>query len=45
MKKYLFLILIFVSCAKIHVPWDEKTLENVLLENDKFIMVYFYATW
>ena len=45
MKKYLFILLIFASCAKIHVPWDNRNLEDVLLDNDKFIMVYFYATW
>ncbi len=45
MKKYLFLILIFVSCTKIHVSWDNRELEEVLLNNNKFIMIYFYATW
>jgi len=45
MKKSLFLILIFVSCAKINFPWDGRTLEEALIENNKFIMIDFYATW
>ena len=45
MKKIYFIFLIFFSCAKIDYPWDSRTLDNVLLENNKPIMLYFYATW
>jgi hypothetical protein len=45
MKKYLFLILFFVSCTKIQVSWDNRELENVLLDNNTFVMVYFYTKW
>ena len=45
MKKYLFIIVLFVSCAKIDFPWDSGTLEQVLIQNDKLIMIDFYATW
>ena len=45
MRKYLFFILVFVSCAKINFPWDSRTLEEALVDNNQFIMVDFYATW
>ena len=45
MKKYLFIIVLLVSCAKIDFPWNPGTLEEVLVENNKLIMIDFYAIW
>ena len=45
MKKICFIFLILFSCAKVEFPWDSQTLNDVLLDNNKPIMLYFYATW
>ena len=46
MKKYFIIILLLFACSKVHVPWYEGTLEEVLQNNNnKLIMLDFYATW
>tara|TARA_B110000438_G_scaffold258731_1_gene267603 strand:+ start:2882 stop:3019 length:138 start_codon:yes stop_codon:yes gene_type:complete len=45
MKKIFIICIVLFSCAKIHFPWDAQSLDEILINNEKPIMLYFYATW
>ena len=45
MKKIFVLFLFIFACSKVEFPWYEGTLEEALVDNNKFIMIDFFATW
>ena len=45
MKKFFILCIVLFACAKVDFPWDTQSLEEILINNEKPIMLYFYATW
>ena len=45
MKKIYVTFLILFSCAKVEFPWHSENLETILINNEKLIMIDFYATW
>ena len=45
MKKIYFIVLVLFACTKVDFPWDLTNLEEAILNNEKMIMIDFYATW
>tara|TARA_B100000579_G_C22841292_1_gene861705 strand:+ start:2030 stop:2167 length:138 start_codon:yes stop_codon:yes gene_type:complete len=45
MKKIFFIFIALWSCSSIEFPWNKITFDEAIINHDKPIMVYFYATW
>ena len=46
MKKIIFTALMLIlSCANYSFQWDDLTFDEAVVDYNKPIMLYFYATW